>query len=112
MARKDRSPPSFEEFDAKLDKLRRQRGAPRKGRRRRGLTAADGMQAGIEIVVGIIGGGLLGYGLDGWFGTRPLLMVVFFVLGSCAGLLNAYRHLRRAGLLASGEDGETNGDAA
>jgi len=110
MARKDR-PPSFEEFDAKLDKLRRQQSAPPERRRRRGLTAADGMQAGIEVVAGIIGGVLLGYGLDSWLGTRPLLMIVFFVLGSCAGLLNAYRHLRRAGLLASGEGGKANGDA-
>ena len=111
MARKDR-PPSFEEFDAKLEKLRKQRSTPSGRRRRRGLTAADGMQAGIEVVVGIVGGGLLGYGLDRWLGTRPLLMIVFFVLGSCAGLLNAYRHLRRAGWLATEEGGEANGDGA
>ncbi len=111
MARKDR-PPSFEEFDAKLDKLRRQRSAPPGRRRRRGLAATDGMQAGIEVVAGIIGGVLLGYGLDSWLDTRPLMMIVFFLLGSCAGLLNAYRHLRRAGLSASEEDGEANGGAA
>ena len=111
MARKDR-PPSFEEFDAKLEKLREQRSAPPARRRRRGLAAADGMQAGIEVVAGIIGGVLLGYGLDSWFGTRPLLVIVFFLLGSFAGLLNAYRHLRRAGSSAAEGGDEANGDAA
>jgi ATP synthase protein I len=34
--------------------------------------------------------------LDSWLGTRPLFLIVFFLLGAVAGMLNAYRFLRRA----------------
>ena len=53
------------------------------------------LQAGIEIVAGVGFGVLLGWALDRWLGTKPLLLIVFFMLGAAAGALNAYRHLRR-----------------
>ncbi len=55
------------------------------------------------MIGGLVGGGLLGWALDRWTGLRPLFLLVFLVLGGAAGLLNAYRHLRRSGFL--GEDG-------
>jgi ATP synthase protein I len=54
-----------------------------------------GLQVGIELVAGVIGGGLIGYALDRWFDTWPVLFLVFFFLGAAAGMLNAYRHIRR-----------------
>jgi ATP synthase protein I len=33
----------------------------------------------------------VGYVLDLWLGTKPWLMVVFFFLGSAAGMLNVFR---------------------
>ena len=29
--------------------------------------------------------------IDGWLGTKPWAMIVFFFLGSLAGILNVYR---------------------
>ena len=55
-----------------------------------------GVQVGVELVAGVIGGGLLGYWLDRWFETWPVLFLVFFFLGAAAGMLNAYRYIRRA----------------
>jgi ATP synthase protein I len=48
------------------------------------------------VVAGLIGGAVIGYGLDWLFGTAPLFFIVFFLLGSAAGILNAYRTLMRA----------------
>ncbi len=48
------------------------------------------------VVTTLLGFGvLLGWALDRWLGTTPLLLFVFFMLGAAAGVLNAYRHLRR-----------------
>ncbi len=109
MAHKDRLS-SFEEFDAKLEKLSARGSSPRGERRWGGRALSQGMQAGIDILVGLVGGVLIGFGLDDWFGTRPLFLIVFFVFGSAAGIRNALRDLRRAGSPEAGtppEDAET-----
>lgn len=62
---------------------------------RRRSKVGEGTQAGIEIAVGVIGGALIGHGLDVWLGTRWVFLVVLFLLGAAAGMLNAYRLLRR-----------------
>jgi ATP synthase protein I len=89
------------EFDKRLRELRG-RQAPRgeEGARDGGGgrgTGAAGVQVGIELFGGVLGGLLIGYGLDYWLGTRPLLLIVFFFLGAAAGMLNAYRFIMRVG---------------
>lgn len=94
----DEGPPSFDEFDAKL---RRLKDAGASGGRRDGQSDAGrmnwgiGLQVGIELVAGIAGGALIGYGLDRWLDTGPLLLIVFFMLGAVAGIMNAWRWMRR-----------------
>jgi len=50
-----------------------------------------GFRAGVEIVAALIVGVALGWSLDRWLGTFPWLFIVFFVLGSAAGIMNVYR---------------------
>ena len=90
-------PDAFDDFDSRLAALRAQE-ARREGRQERKPQRLDwgsGIQVGIEVIAGVVGGTLLGYGLDHWLGTGPLFLIVMFLLGSMAGLLNAYRYLRR-----------------
>ena len=47
-----------------------------------------------EMVVALILGGILGYGIDWLAGTKPIFMIVFFVLGAAAGILNVIRAAR------------------
>lgn len=88
-------PPGFDEFDARLARLRRPEArapvANDSGRPRWG----DGLQVGIELVAGLAGGLLLGWALDSWLGTAPIGLVVGFVMGAAAGTLNAWRWMRR-----------------
>ena len=37
----------------------------------------------------------MGFLLDGWFGTKPLLTICFFVMGVAAGMLNVFRSAKR-----------------
>ena len=47
-----------------------------------------------EMVVALIVGGVLGYGIDWLAGTKPIFMIVFFILGAAAGILNVIRAAR------------------
>lgn len=50
---------------------------------------------GIAFVLAIVIGAWIGSLLDGWFGTKPVLFFVFFVLGLAAGILNVFRTVAR-----------------
>jgi ATP synthase protein I len=78
----------------RLDKIKAQRGADAQADRDaelRGRGMAYGMRMAAELVAAVIVGGLIGYGLDAWLGTKPWLFLVFFVLGFAAGILNVVR---------------------
>jgi ATP synthase protein I len=46
---------------------------------------------GVELVVGLVVGGMIGWGFDRLFGTEPWAMLVFFLLGIAAGMRNVMR---------------------
>jgi ATP synthase protein I len=97
MARQEGSP-DFKDFDERVRRLREDARLPRDEtteERSRLSTGGAGVQVGIELVAGVIGGALIGYWLDRWLDTWPILFLVFFFLGAAAGMLNAYRHIRR-----------------
>ncbi len=48
---------------------------------------------GVTLVAATAIGLLIGYGLDGWLGTRPWLTMVFALFGIVAGFLNLFRDL-------------------
>ncbi len=50
-----------------------------------------GLQAGGEFVAAIILGGAIGWGLDWLLGTKPWLLIGFFLLGTVAGMRNVIR---------------------
>ena len=55
-----------------------------------------GFRFATELFAGVVGGGGIGWGLDwlcGHFGfhTRPVLTILFFVLGTAAGIRNVMR---------------------
>ena len=46
---------------------------------------------GTELVAAVAVGTIIGFILDGWFGTKPWLIIIFFFLGAAAGMLNVIR---------------------
>ena len=53
-----------------------------------------------ELVAGVVVGAFIGWALDSWLGTTPTLMVVFFFIGSAAGMMNVWRALTGRGMAA------------
>lgn len=96
------TPPGDDSNDGRLDaldgKLRdaRARGAekPRDHGyvgREKGSALGLAFRVSVEVVSALAVGLGIGWLLDQWLDTRPWLMLVFLVLGGCAGMLNVYR---------------------
>ncbi|MDG2285602.1 MAG: AtpZ/AtpI family protein [Alphaproteobacteria bacterium] len=103
MAKDDQNPPpSLDELDARLRVARE--GVERKSGKRASANASPSplvgmaMRAGVELVAGVGVGTAAGYGLDKWLDTTPWLMIVFFLVGAAAGMLNAYRAISGLGM--------------
>jgi len=48
-----------------------------------------------ELVAAVVVGSTIGFILDNWFDTKPLLIIIFFILGVTAGILNVFRSAKR-----------------
>lgn len=51
----------------------------------------DGARAGIELVGSLLGGALIGYGIDHFAGTSPIFFLIFVILGVFVGFYNIYK---------------------
>lgn len=49
------------------------------------------LRAATDLVTAIFVGGILGFWLDKWLDTRPLLMILMIFAGFGAGFVNLYR---------------------
>ena len=79
-----------EAIGERLGSVNRERDAAR--RPSRPSAAGRGLRASAELIGGIVAGGLIGWYLDKWLGTeKPVMFVLFFLLGAAAGILNVIR---------------------
>ena len=44
-----------------------------------------------ELVASVVVGSTIGFLLDNWFDTKPLLTICFFIMGVAAGILNVFK---------------------
>jgi ATP synthase protein I len=59
---------------------------------------ARGFRLSSELVAGVLVGAGLGWLIDRWFGVAPWGLIIFFLLGFAAGVLNV---MRSAGVVAN-----------
>ena len=48
-----------------------------------------------ELVAAVVVGSTLGFILDNWFDTKPLLTICFFFMGVAAGILNVFKSAKK-----------------
>ena len=48
-----------------------------------------------ELVAAVVVGSTIGFLLDNWFDTKPLLIICFFFIGVAAGILNVFRSAKK-----------------
>ena len=62
---------------------------------KRGSFMGNAFKLGTELVAAVAVGTIIGFILDSWFGTKPWLIIIFFFLGTAAGILNVIRTANR-----------------
>ena len=58
---------------------------------KRGMFMGNAFKLSTEFVAAVAVGTIIGFILDNWFGTKPWLIIIFFFLGSAAGMLNVIK---------------------
>ena len=51
-----------------------------------------------ELLAGLLIGAGIGWTIDEWFDTKPWFLILFFLLGGAAGILNLWRVVTGKGL--------------
>ena len=49
------------------------------------------MRMGTEFVAAVFVASFIGFYLDKWLDTKPVLMIIFFFVGAATGILNVVR---------------------
>ncbi len=62
---------------------------------KKGIFLGNAFKLGTELVAAVIVGTIIGFILDNWFGTKPLLIITFFVFGAIAGITNVVRAAKK-----------------
>lgn len=56
-----------------------------------------GVRAGTELIGSIVVGVFLGWALDNWLHTKPLFLIIMFLLGVITGFVNVWRTTQNIG---------------
>jgi ATP synthase protein I len=110
-------PPSPKRFEERLRAAQEQRRgrAGREAGRGPDSALGYGFRIGVELVSALVVGVGIGWLLDWWLGTQPWLLILFFLLGAGAGVLNVYRAVgemdRRRASKADGGSGDGSRNA-
>ena len=61
----------------------------------RGIFLGKAFKLGTELVAAVVVGIIIGFILDSWFGTKPILILIFFLFGAIAGIVNVIKAAKR-----------------
>lgn len=89
-----------DDFERRLEQARSRHNKEPDDGNVRGRNMGMAFRISTELVAGLLVGGLIGWQLDWWFGTSPVFLLVFFLLGAAAGIMNV---IRTAWKMQSGE---------
>ena len=99
------------ELDSRLRDLRGRLGRAEKARKsgitpdnQRATSIGLAFRLATELVAGLLVGGVIGWYLDKWFGTKPIMLLIFFALGAAAGIFNVIRTAREMQVSMTGKD--------
>ena len=62
---------------------------------KKGSFMGSAFKLGTELVAAVAVGTIIGFILDSWFDTKPWLIIIFFFLGTAAGILNVIKTANR-----------------
>jgi len=66
-----------------------------KANKKKGVFLGNAFKLGTELVAAVAVGTIIGFILDNWFDTKPVLIIVFFLFGAAAGIMNVFKAAKR-----------------
>ena len=63
--------------------------------KKKGVYLGNAFKLGTELDAAVAVGTIIGFILDNWFDTKPILIIIFFLFGAAAGILNVFRAAKR-----------------
>ena len=79
----------------KIAKSKLQNQNSEKNNKKKGVFIGNAFKLGSELVAAVAVGTIIGFILDNWFGTKPILIIVFFIFGAAAGIMNVFKAAKR-----------------
>tara|TARA_Y100000590_G_scaffold253283_1_gene284542 strand:- start:761 stop:1036 length:276 start_codon:yes stop_codon:yes gene_type:complete len=83
----------LKDLKEKLEKYKEETTKTKRKTKEKG--AGFGFKISTEIIAALAVGVGIGLIVDNYFNTKPLGLIIFFILGAFAGFLNVYRVMRR-----------------
>ena len=83
-------PQDIANMDKRIGKMRNRKKSAQKASQTR-LFLENSLRIASEFVAPIVIGLCIGFVLDKFFGTRPIIMLVMTMFGGAAGMLNVYK---------------------
>ena len=62
---------------------------------RNAASLGKALKISTELVAAVVVGSTIGFLLDNWFDTKPLLTIFLFFIGVAAGILNVFRSAKK-----------------
>ena len=66
-----------------------------KNRGSNATSVGKALKISTELVAAVVVGSTIGFLLDNWFGTKPILTICFFFMGAAAGILNVFKSAKK-----------------
>ena len=79
----------------KIAKSKLQNQNSEKANKKKGVFLGNAFKLGTELVAAVAVGTITGFILYNWFDTKPVLIIVFFLFGATAGIMNVFRAAKR-----------------
>jgi len=85
----------LKELEKKLDKVKKSKINDSKSNQKLSVNYSIAINISIELITGIGLGVFLGLMIDSYLQTKPLMLIICFILGTLAGFFNMYKALKR-----------------
>ena len=86
---------NLKELEKKLDKAKKSKIQDDKYSNKSAVNYSIAINISIELITGIGLGVFLGLMIDNYLQTKPLMLIICFILGTLAGFFNMYKALKR-----------------
>ena len=85
----------LKELEKKIDSVKKLQTEENKVQKRPNVNYSIAVNISIELITGIVLGVFLGLMIDNYLQTKPLMLIICFILGTLVGFFNMYKALKR-----------------